>query len=140
MYAKEISDWDGNPDTKPRELLQQLGTEVIREKLGKEDLFVKRIDDDLDVYNEFVDIVCIDDARLPIEIDYFKDRYPNVIKSVHIIRPNFENDLNAKQQKHRTEIGLDNYDKYDYTIMNDGTLDDLRAKIYKLMEGMIKWN
>lgn len=29
-YAKRISDWDGNDETKPRTLLQVLGTDIIR--------------------------------------------------------------------------------------------------------------
>lgn len=33
MYAQKITDWDGNEETKPREVLQQLGTEIIRKKL-----------------------------------------------------------------------------------------------------------
>lgn len=32
-YAKKISNWDGSEETKPRELLQQLGTNVIRQKI-----------------------------------------------------------------------------------------------------------
>lgn len=133
MYAKELSDWDGSEATKPRDLLQNLGTEVIREKLGKNELFVKRIDDDLDVYNEYVQAVMIDDVRLPVEIDYFKERYPSRIKTIHIIRTNFETELNSKQQSHITEVGLDNYEGYDYTIINDGTLDDLRDKVYDMI-------
>ena len=31
-YAKKISDWDGKEESKPRELLQELGTDVIRKK------------------------------------------------------------------------------------------------------------
>ena len=32
-YAKKISSWDGSEETKPRELLQTLGTELIRQKI-----------------------------------------------------------------------------------------------------------
>ena len=32
-YAKNISSWDGSDENKPRELLQQLGTELIRNKI-----------------------------------------------------------------------------------------------------------
>lgn len=138
MYVQEITDWDGNPDTKPRDLLQSLGTGVIREKLGKQDFYVKRLDEDMDVYNEYVEAVMIDDVRLPIEMDYFLERYPSRIKTIHIVRPNFENDLTAEQRAHVTEKGLDNYEKYDYTIMNDGSLSDLREKIYSLIEGIEK--
>ncbi len=136
MYVKEITDWDGRDETKPRELLQSLGTEVIRKKLGKEDFYVKRLDEDMDVYNEFVEAVMIDDVRLPIEIEYFKERYPERIKTIHIIRPEFESELTGKQKSHITEVGLDNYSDYDYTILNDGSLEDLREKINTLIEGI----
>ena len=33
--------WNLTEEDKPRELLQTLGTSIIREKLGKEDLFIK---------------------------------------------------------------------------------------------------
>lgn len=133
MYVKELTDWDGSDETKPRDLLQSLGTGVIRQKLGKNEFFVQRMDEDLDVYNEYVPAVMIDDVRLPIEIEYFKKRYPERVKSIHIIRPNFETELNTKQQSHITEIGLDGYNDYDYTITNDGSMDDLRAKVYKMI-------
>ena len=133
MYAKDISDWDGSDDTKPRKLLQLLGTEIIRGKLGKNELFVKRIDEDLDVYNEFAVAVMVDDVRLPFEIEYFQEKYPNKVRNIHIERPNFESGLNDSQRAHITEVGLDNYSNYDYTITNDGTLEDLKAKVYKMI-------
>ena len=46
MYAQDISDWDGSDENKPRELLQFLGTEIIRNKIDQ-DFFVKRIVDDI---------------------------------------------------------------------------------------------
>ena len=35
MYAKNISGWDGSEDTKPRELLQQLGVELIKKNINE---------------------------------------------------------------------------------------------------------
>ena len=35
MYAKEIAKWDGDNETKPRQLLQDLGTELIRKQRQK---------------------------------------------------------------------------------------------------------
>lgn len=134
MFAMELTDWNGSDDDKPRELLQTLGCEVIREKLGKEDFFIKRLDDDIDVYSEFVSNVIIDDARLPIEIDYFKNKYPMQVKSIKVIRPNFENNLTNKEQNHSTELALDEYSGFDYIIYNDGTLDDIKDKIFDLMK------
>lgn len=134
MYAKEITDWDGSEETKPRKLLQTLGTEVIRGKLGKEDFFVKRIDEDLDVYKLFTDIVVIEDARIPLEIDYFVNKYKNSVKTIHIERGDYRSCLTPLEQSHETEKGLDNYDAYIYTIVNDGTIDDLKSRVSSLIE------
>lgn len=134
MFVSEITDWDGNPDTKPRTLLQELGTEVIRKKLGKNDFFVRRLLEDIEVYNEYVNAVIIDDVRLPIEMDFYKERYPEKLVCIHIERPNFESDLNAKELKHATEVGLDDYTDYDYVIKNDGSIEDLKEKIFKIMD------
>ena len=49
MYIKDYFGWDGSEETKPRELLQRLGTDVIREKLGKERFFVDRTIEDIDI-------------------------------------------------------------------------------------------
>ena len=57
---------------------------------------------------------------------------------MHINRPNFESDLSSKARQHRTETALDNYKGFDYMIENDGTLDDLRAKLYDLMDNILK--
>ena len=52
MYAKVISGWDGNEDTKPRSLLQELGTNIIRNKIDNE-FFIKRIIGDIKVYSYY---------------------------------------------------------------------------------------
>ena len=50
MYAKEIAKWDGDNETKPRQLLQDLGTELIRKQID-EYFFIKRIIQDIDIYS-----------------------------------------------------------------------------------------
>ena len=57
---------------------------------------------------------------------------------INIVRPNYDNHLNAKELKHRTEVGLDNYDNYEYKIVNDGSLEDLSNKIRKIVDEVIK--
>ena len=64
---------------------------------------------------------------------YSKKIYKNVY-AIKVVRPNFENGLSEKEQKHATEIALDNYDKIDQVLLNDGTLEDLKNKIIDLME------
>ncbi len=136
MYAMELTDWDGNEETKPRDILQKLGTDVIRQKLGKEEFFVKRLEEDMDIYREFADAVVISDARIPIEIDYFKEKKDLNTTSILIKRPDFENHLSDDQKRHNTETALDKYDSYDYTIVNDDSLESLKEKIFEYLEGI----
>ena len=123
-YAKRITGWDGSEETKPRELLQYLGTEYIRKEIDNL-FFVKRMIGDLKVYSKYFDVATISDARMVEEIDELKKEFSNA---------NFDNGLSAEQQKHATEIALDNYDKIDHVLLNDGTLEDLEKKIEDLME------
>lgn len=132
MYAKTISDWNGEEETKPRSLLQELGTEVIRKKIDN-DFFIKRIVGDIEVYSYYADAITISDARLPEELDSIKKAFNSVYK-IKIERPNFENDLNNVERKHITEVALDNYSDYDYVIVNDGTIEDLNKKVIKIVD------
>ena len=131
-YAKKISNWDGSEETKPRELLQQLGTNIIRENIDNK-FFIKKMIDDIKVYSYFFDTIVISDARFKIEIDDIKNTFNNVI-AVRIERPNFDNGLTLEQKKHPSEIDLDDYNKFDYKLINDGTLEDLKKKVEKLVE------
>ncbi|MBR1718251.1 MAG: hypothetical protein IJ715_03165 [Bacilli bacterium] len=131
-YAKKISGWDGREETKPRELLQILGTDIIRKELGS-DFFVKKLVEDIKVYSYFFDIITISDVRLKIEIDIPRNKFDNIY-AIRIVRPNFDNGLSEEQKKHQTEIDLDDYDKFDYVLINDGTISDLDKKVSKMLE------
>ncbi len=130
-YAKKITGWDGSEETKPRELLQILGTEVIRSKIDQE-FFIKKIIDDIKVYSYFFDVITISDVRAKQEIINVTNSFNKVI-SININRPNFDNGLSEEQKKHFTEIDLDDYNKFDYKITNDGDLDTLKSKIYQMV-------
>lgn len=130
-YAKRISNWDGLEETKPRELLQELGTEVIRKKIDK-DFFVRRICEDIKVYSYYFDIITISDARFPNELEWPKKMFDNVI-NIRVIRNGYDSILSEKEQKHLTEVALDEYNNYDYVIYNDGTLEDLKKKVSEVV-------
>ena len=125
-YAREMTGWNLTEEDKPRELLQNLGTNIIREKLGKEDLFIKRMIDDIEIFSCFYDAVIISDVRLKKEIDDLRVAFPNLI-AVNVFRPNFDNGLTEEQKKHKTEIDLDDYDKFNEQVINT-TLEDLQEK------------
>ncbi len=135
-YAREMTGWDLSEETKPRELLQKLGTDIIREKLKKDDLFINRMIDDIDIFSYFYDAIIISDVRFKKEIDDLRKVFPDAI-AMHINRPNFDNGLTEEQKKHKTEIDLDDYNKFDEEIVNT-TFEKLKETaeyIYNKYEG-----
>lgn len=135
MYAKSISNWDGSEEDKPRTLLQELGTDIVRDKIDPL-FFVKRIIDDIKVFSYYFDVITVSDARFPEEIDGIYNSFKNVYR-LNIKRPNFVNDLDEKQKSHRTETALNNYNNYDYIISNDSTLEDLNTKVKKIVDEVL---
>lgn len=135
MYAKEITSWDGSDDTKPRKLLQELGTDIIRNKIDNM-FFINRIIEDIKVYSYYCDVITISDARLPLELDSIKNTFDNVYK-IRIERPGFENNLTDLERSHITETGLDNYDNYDYIINNNGTIECLNKKVMSIIKEVL---
>lgn len=129
-YVKRISGWDGSEDTKPRELLQQIGIELIKNKVDDK-LFIRRVIEDIEIFSYFYDVIIVDDARLVDEIKSLKNKY-NFCINIKINR-DFDNGLSDKEKSHITEVDLNNYNNYDYVI-NNTTYDDLKNEVYKILE------
>ncbi len=129
-YAREMTGWDLSEETKPREFLQQLGTGVIRQKLKNDDLFIKRMIDDIEIFSYFYDVIIISDVRLKKEIYDLKKAYPN-IKVIHIVRPDFDNGLTEEQKNHPTEKDLDDFNEFDIEVVNT-TLEELEKSVKKI--------
>lgn len=131
-YIKEITNWDGLEETKPRKLLQQLGVELIKNKID-ENLLINRIKQDIEVYSYFFDVIIVSDARFINEIESIKDKNTIVLNIL-----GKDNNLTEEEKKHITETALDNYKKYDYIIENKTTKEELKTQIKKIMEET-KW-
>ena len=131
-YAKRISNWDGNENTKPRELLQQLGTNLIRQNIDRL-FFINRMIEDLKGFSYFYDIITISDGRFEEELDLIKNKFDNVIL-IKVDRPYFDNGLTQEQKNHPTETSLDNYNKFDYIIENDSTIENLKEKVNQILK------
>jgi len=131
-YVKRITNWDGSEETKPRELLQQLGIELIKNKIDNK-LLINRILEDIEVFSYFYDIIIISDARLVDEIESIKNKYKNSI-SIRIIR-NEENNLTENEKKHITETDLDYYKNFDYVITNN-YYEELVNDIYNVLRSV----
>ena len=102
LFAKNYFGWSGQKDQKGRELLQWLGTDVVRNNY--EDTWVDMIIALLKGIKTLYDYVIIPDVRFPNEIDKMCDNF-NCI-TVRIIRPDFENGLTDEQKNHPSEVAL----------------------------------
>ncbi len=130
-FTKELTDWNGNNNTKPRTYMQELG-DKIRQIDSK--YFINNMLDDLKIYQELVQNVVVADVRYPDEFEEIKLNYDEVYS--FIIENQFgKSNLTLEEQSHRTEIALDNYEDYDYLIVNE-EMSILKDKIFKILEGI----
>lgn len=131
-YIKRITNWDGTEENKPRELMQQMGIELIKNKINNK-LLINRLMEDIDVFSYFYDVIIITDARLIEEIEIPKSLFKNV--TVIRINRTSKNNLTEEQQSHITETALDNYDKFDF-IINNNDYEDLKTKVIEIIKGV----
>lgn len=135
-YCKDYFGWDGKEETKPRDLLQQFGTEIIREKMNRPLFHIHRLTEDIEILSHFYDDFIVDDIRFPLEIEKIKEAFPNEkVIAISIARNSLEqNEMTEEQKQHITETALDGFDKYDQKIDNNDSLEEL----YKKAEQLVK--
>ena len=131
MYASEILGWNGDEKTKPREFLQQVGVELIKNTIDNK-MLIRRIIEDIKVYSYFYDVIIISDARFIEEIEDIKNIFDDV-SVIHI--KGLESNLTDEQKKHPTEVSLDDYHNYDYEIINDSNLEEKVKQIVEVSYG-----
>ena len=131
MYVKDYFGWDGSEETKPRTLLQELGTDIIREKLNKPYFFANRTVEDLEILSNFFDVAMVTDIRVPLEIESIKEKFDDVVV-IRVNRVNFETEMTVEQQKHKIENALNDYNDYDYVLIND-TLEKLEQDVIEVL-------
>lgn len=131
-YVKRITKWDGCEETKPRELLQQLGIELIKNKINNR-LLINRVLEDIEVFSYFYDIIIINDARLIDEIECIKEKYKDSV-SIRILREE-DNNLTNKEKQHLTETGLNDYNNFDY-IVNNNSYNELVKNIENILRSI----
>lgn len=128
---KDYFDWDGSEDSKPREQLQKMGTELIREKLNMPTYFIDRLIENILILRDYYDVFLVTDVRLPLEIELIKKRFCNTV-SINIVRDNFDNDLPINQKVHYTETALDDYNEFDYVVINR-SLEELEVNVKRIV-------
>lgn len=131
--CRTIFGWNGEKDERGRQILQYVGTDVVRKKAP--DFWVDFVVSILKLFDNDWDYVIIPDSRFPNEIDKLKQEGFDVVH-IRVSRPNFVSPLTPEQQNHPSETALDGVQP-DFTLVNDGTLDDLDALITKYMKEFV---
>ena len=127
MYIKDYFGWDGSEETKPRTLLQELGTDVIRGKMNKPYFFANRTVEDLEILSNFFDVAVITDIRVPLEIESIKEKFNDVVV-IKVERINYKSEMTKEQQNHKIENSMNDYHDYDYVLINDRSIKERRNK------------
>ncbi len=130
-FARELTDWDGLSQNKPREFLQQFGSYV---RSYDEKFLTRRMIEDIELYKNYADIVIISDARMPLEFEEMKDNFDDVT-SILVINQFSPSKLTLAEQSDITETALENYNDIDYVIAND-ELAKTKEKVFKILEGL----
>lgn len=130
-FAIELTDWNGNANTKPRKYLQELGDKI--RKIDNK-YFINNMQDDLNIYKELVQNVIVSDVRMPDEIEDIKLNYDNVY-AIYVENQFSPSKLSIEEQAHITETALENYAEFDYILANDD-INKLKDKVFKYLEGI----
>lgn len=132
-FAKEMIDWDGLEANKPRKFLQDLGY-YIRNDLNMPDFFTERMLEDLKVYERDFDVTVICDVRYPNEIKDIKRVYDDVT-TIYLINQHTESKLSVEEQIHPSELALEGFADFDYTLINSD-LNEVKSELFNILEGM----
>ncbi len=120
-YIKKLGFWDGKEENKPRTLMQEFGISFLQEKIEK-NFLINRMLEDIKVYSYFYDIIIITDARLKEEIEIPKKVF-NKIVTIRIQNEK-ENSLTEKEKSHITETNLDTYPNFDYKVSYNKNIEE----------------
>ena len=133
LFTLELTDWDGRDMTKPRAELQHMGDRL---RAIDKDFLTKRLLEDIEVYKRVgISNVVISDVRLVNEVEFFKRINDIEVIAIRVNSHTSKRNLTNDEKHHITEIELDNYNGFDYTI--DNHFDEkLKEEIIKMLEGM----
>ena len=130
-YIEEITGVSMDDENKPRDLLQQLSSKLIKGELNNSEFFLRRQIEDIRFYSYFMDVIIVPDVRFPEEIEEIRKNFSNVV-AIGVERKDYISILTKEQQEDVTEISLDDYQEYDYKIENINELD-LKQKTVEIL-------
>ncbi len=132
FICKNFFGWNGEKDEAGRTLLQQIGTNCIREQ--DPDYWVDFVANLVRMFPNKWDFVIVSDVRFPNELSRISDAgFPAT--HVRIVRPDFESSLTEDQKNHPSETALDD-SFFDYLVENT-TIPELRKQLQEVCDSII---
>ena len=128
--CKRLAGWDGIE--KPRELLQTLGTDIVRDKLGLKNFWVNHVISEIKIAKELgYTHAIITDCRFPNEVYIPKAEFEECV-SVRVNRIGYNTELTNKQSNHKSETSMDNF-KFDIVINAMEDIENLKNVVLSKM-------
>jgi len=127
--CREFFGWNGEKDEAGRNMLQHVGTDIIRNK--SPDFWADLLTDIILMLDQW-DFVIVPDCRFPNEITRPREKGVDTYH-LHVSRPSYNSKLTSAQFNHISENAIIDV-KPEYTIFNDGNLEELEAKVNVFME------
>lgn len=127
-----VAGLEGRVLSTPRELLQVVGTDFIREQMHKE-WHVKAAFSDERLAKLKGNNFAVTDARFPNEFHFLVDRFGNAFDGYYIERKEAEEELaKATHGSEREVLTIKELVGKSNIITNNGTTDELKKKLLKL--------
>lgn len=128
--CKQYFGWDGQKDEKGREILQQIGTNVVREK--NPNYWVDFVIGFVKLFEDEYDYAVVDDSRFPNELKAWdKDGWDTY--TIRVTREGHVSSLTETQLQHPSETSLDNF-HFDYYIDSKDGIESLTKEVNKFIE------
>jgi len=139
-YGAKTLDGSYNTIVKTDEMrnkLQQLGTEIIRQKMKMPLFHVSRICEDIAIVEDDFDYIIVSDARFWNEIDFVKAYFPKRVVDVRLVRLGYQCTMTEEQQNHPSEIDLDDYNFTSIISYEEG-LNNLQLEAESFVSNMLR--
>lgn len=124
--------WNGVKDDYGRQLLQDVGTGIVRRQ--NPDYWANTVSDFLELFQDEWNWAIIPDTRFPNELNMVYEKFGGT--HVRVERGKYDGGLTDEQLNHPSETMLDDYFP-DYYIKNHGSLDQLRETVNTCLKEII---
>ena len=133
--ARDFLNWDGEKDTKGRQLLQDTAT-CYRQNVNTT-YFPEMLSALVKALFPDIEYILVPDTRYEQEIETIMSQFPNDdVFCLRVNRPNHENKLTESQRTHDSETSLDEYNYFDY-ILDCYRLEDNAVGSIKILEEIV---